>query len=141
LQTVLGHFAMFPCIANADVLLYVPNGMRQFITILGQELSIPVAHTRRKPGATTKYDFMFSSKQDKDLALAAKRPRIGEDVITTLGSVAGLRSLLGSEQDVHSLGILLRGEVRPEYQRGLSDHYLLKKFIPTDAREFDRRLA
>lgn len=139
--TVLGHFATFPCFANADVLLYVPDGMRKFITDLGEVLEVPIAHTKRKPDAQTKYEFEFTSPKDKELALNAERPRVGEDVISTLGSVAGLRSLLRLDQDVHSLGILLRGEVEPQYRKGLTDHYLLERHIPTDAAEFKRQLT
>ena len=49
LAVVLGHFAAFPCVQDADVLLYVPDGWREFTTRLGHELAKPVAHTMRKP--------------------------------------------------------------------------------------------
>jgi hypothetical protein len=105
LATVLGHFAAFPCVQDADVLLYVPYGMRNFIGRLGNELGKPVAHTDKKPGAISKYDFIFRTPKDEDLASSAERPLIGEDVVTTLGSVAGLRKLLRAGQSVHSLAI------------------------------------
>jgi len=140
LQVILGLFATFPCVKSADVLLYVPDGMREFIKILGHELERPVAHTERKPDAVSKYDFMFTSPADEELAIHAKQLLIGEDVVTTLGSVAAVRALLSPLQKVHSLAMLLRGTVDPKYQLGLTDHYLLQREIPTDKVEFQRRL-
>lgn len=138
LQTILGFFATHPCVQEADTLLFVPEGMRKFVTILGNELDKPVAKTIRKPGSTSKYDFIFESQTDKDLALASEKPVICEDVVSTLGSVAAIRSLLRPEQNVHSLAMLLRGTVNPEYQVDLTDHYLLERKIPTDKDEFRR---
>ena len=140
LAVILGRFATFPCIQDADVLLYVPDGMKQFMSTLGQELGKPVIAAARKPGAASKYDFVFQSAGDEYLAHAAEAPVIGEDVVTTLGSVAAMRRLLRPEQSVHSLAILLRGAVNPAYQAGLTDHYLLTREIPTDSDEFKRRL-
>ena len=140
LSIILGHFAAYPCVQDADTLLYVPDGMRQFVTILGQELDKPVVGVRRKPGATSKYDFVFESAGDKEMAHAAKAPVIGEDIVTTLGSVAGVRNLLRPEQSVHSLAILLRGNVDPVCQTSLTDHYLLVREIPTDKEAFKRSL-
>lgn len=132
LAVILGHFATYPCVQDADALLYVPDGMRHFVTLLGKELDKPVVGARRRPGTTSKYDFVFESDADEEVAYAAKAPVIGEDVVTTLGSVAGMRKLLRPEQPVHSLAILLRGTVNPAYQEDLVDHYLLKRKIPTD---------
>lgn len=140
LGVVLGHFATYPCVQDADVLLYVPDGMRQFVTQLGSELDKPVVGANRKLGATSKYDFVFASEADRKLAQSAKAPVIGEDIVTTLGSVAGIRKLLKPDQTVHSLAMLLRGTVNPVYQKGLVDHYLLVKEIPTSKDEFWRML-
>jgi hypothetical protein len=136
LDKMLGLFATFPCVEDADVLLYVPDGMRAFVTQLGQELEKPVAQTQRRPDSSSKYDFIFRTEEDRDLATSAQLPLIGEDVVTTLGSVAALRSLLGPNQDVHSLALLLRGSVNPTYRVGLTDHYLLERMIPTDKDQF-----
>jgi hypothetical protein len=136
LDVILGHFATFPCVQTADVLLYVPDGMRKFMTILGRELNKDVAHSLRNPGSSSRYDFIFKSITDKDLAISAKHPLIGEDIVSTLGSVAGMRKLLKPEQEVHSLAMLLRGTVNPKYRAGLVDHYLLERNIPTDKDEF-----
>ncbi len=141
LEVVLGHFVTFPCVKNADVLLYVPDGMRKFINVLGERLEKPVAHTIRRPGATSKYDFAFKSQEDKELAYSAERPFIGEDVVTTLGSVAALRKLLPVDRTAHSLAMLLRGQVNEENRDGIVDHYLLAREIPMDKDEFRRQLA
>jgi hypothetical protein len=84
---------------------------------------------------------MFASAEDETLALEAEAPVIGEDIVTTLGSVAGMRKLLRPEQTVHSLAMLLRGTVNPTYQAGLVDHYLLVREIPTDKDEFRQMVA
>lgn len=136
LKVVMRHFATFPCVTDADVLLYVPDGMRDFVTALAVSLDKPIAHTKRRPGATTKYDFEFASPDDEELACAARKSWIGEDVVSTLGSIAALRALLPPDQDVHSLAILRRGVTRPSYRKGLTDHYLLERTIPLDADQF-----
>jgi hypothetical protein len=141
LAVVMGHFATFPCVQDADVLLYTPEGMREFTVTLGNELGKPVARTVRKPDAATKYDFMFETAGDEYLAHAAEMPVITEDVVTTLGSAAAMRRLLRPDQTVHSLAMLLRGTINPAFQEGLVDHYLLERHIPTDKDEFHRRLA
>jgi orotate phosphoribosyltransferase len=141
LETILGHFALHPCVQNADVLLYVPNGMREFVIRLSERLEKPIVHTIRKFGATTKYAFSFNSPSDQELATSAERPLIAEDVVTTLGSVAALRTLLPYDRTVYSLAILLRGEVNPDYQKGLKDDYLSQKEIPFDKDEFKKLLA
>ena len=141
LETVLGHFAAFPCIQDAEVLMYVPDGMRQFMTTLGNELGKPVAHTKRRPGSSSKYDFVFTTKADENLAESAELIVIGEDIVSTLGSVAATRSLLKPTQTVHSLAMLQRGVVNPDYQKGLVDHYLVKRHIPTDKDEFNRQIS
>jgi orotate phosphoribosyltransferase len=140
-QTVLGHFAAHPCVQDADTLLYVPEGMREFTIALGKELDKPVAKMRHRPAAKNRYDFVFESLGDYSLAIAAGRPVICEDVVTTLGSVAAVRSLLTRPiQEVHSLAILRRGTVKEEYRAGLSDHYLVERHIPTDAKLFWQQL-
>ncbi len=134
---VLGHVATFPCIEEADVLLYVPDGMRNFTNVLGREMGKRVAQTERNPNSGSRYDFCFATPQDKQLALTAKRPRILEDVVTTAGSIDGIVQLLRrGQQDIHSLALLLRGHVNTEYQLGLTDHYLVERQIPLDQGEF-----
>jgi hypothetical protein len=115
--------------------------MRQFTTILGQEIDKPVAHVERVVTGMSRYQFTFANPGDRDMARHAQHPRITEDVVTTLGSVAGVRDLLLSSQEVHSVAILLRGEVRPFFQEHLTSHYLLERSISTDADEFEKQFG
>jgi hypothetical protein len=92
-------------------------------------LNKEVAQVERAPGGG-RYDFRFASEADADLATSASRLLIGEDVVSTLGSVAGVRRLVNPEAHVHSIGHILRGVVNPPYQEGLSDHYLVRRHIP-----------
>lgn len=141
LAVIMGHFALHPSVQNADVLLYVPNGMKKFTVLLGDRLGKPVAHTMRNSASSSRYDFRYMTSQDERLARTARTPLITEDIVTTLGSVAGVRRLLRPEQRVFSLAILLRGAVNRQYQEGIEDHYLLTREIPTDKNEFRKRLA
>ena len=139
-KIILGKFATFPCLLEADVLMYVPEGMKDFTVILGREINKPVVHTKKNLSSGIKYDFEFLSEADHELAESAEKLFICEDVVTTLGSIAGVRQLLRPEQDVHSLAMLLRGEVDTIYQDGLTEHYLFIREIPTEKDEFHRRL-
>lgn len=140
LQTIIDIFISKPYVKNADVLLYVPNGMKQFMEMVGEKLNKPVAHIIKKPNSTERYEFMFASENDKKLAANAGCVLIGEDVVTTLGSVAAVRRLLPKQKEVHSLAILLRGKVDPKFQENLQDHYLLVKEIPTDRSLFRKMI-
>lgn len=143
LGTILGHYVEHPCFSRADVILYVADGMRDFSYLIEEAMTVPVAHTKRKPGATSKYEYVYTSPQDRELAQSANRPRIAEDIVSTLGSVAGTRRLLRPHQDVHSLSMLARNPsgINPDYRMGLVDHYLLERHIPTTKTEFDQRLG
>lgn len=143
-ERIMGYVAAYPCIAEADVLLYVPEGMQKFTTDLGAKLDIPVAHMQRDPKeGALRYDFVFSSPEDRELGLGASQPRILEDVVTTLGSVASVASHLNpDQQDIHSLAFLLRGQVNPEHRARLAaDHYLAKRSVPTSRSEFTAGLT
>lgn len=138
LDVVLGHFARFPCINDADALVYVPEGMREFTHMLGEILNKPVISTLKTPGSSKRYDFSFKTNSDEKIALEVDKMTICEDIVTTLGSVAGVRTLLSDDASVHSLATLLRGTVSPDYQAGLTDHYILSRHIPTDKDDFRR---
>lgn len=134
---VLGHVATFPCVKDADVLLYVPEGMRNFTNILGKEMGKQVVQAARIPESASRYDFRYKTAEDEEMAVTAEHPTLLEDVVTTLGSVAGMVKIMSPEnQDIHSLAFLLRGTVNPEYQIGLTDHYLVERKIPLEVEEF-----
>lgn len=136
---LLGHFALHPAVQQADTLTYVPMGMRQFMHELGELTEKPVINTQKVPGAP-RYTFSFVSPGDAAIAHDAETVLIGEDVATTLGSVAGVRGLFLPTQRVLSLAILKRSEVDPANRVGLEDHYLLERDIPTDAAAFHQSL-
>ncbi|HZM63716.1 MAG TPA: hypothetical protein VFB59_01135 [Candidatus Saccharimonadales bacterium] len=130
LGTVLGAVANHPCVKAADVLLYVPDGMKKFAQLLGGITRKDIAYIERVPGAADRYSFQFVTEEDEALALSAEFPIICEDVVSTLGSVAGVRALLPPTARVHSIAPLLRGQPQPEYQKGLVDHYLVRRDLP-----------
>lgn len=136
LNAMLNLFKAHPVIARADVLMYVPDGMKTFTKILAQDLGKKIAHTRKIPDATERYQFEFCDSKDQALARRAEHLTICEDVVSTLGSVAAVRALLPEDQQVSSLAMLLRGEVNPDYQKGLDDHYLLEREVSTDKAAF-----
>jgi orotate phosphoribosyltransferase len=124
LRLAISAFIDFPCTRASQALTYVPNGMEKFTHMVGDRLSLPVIDIdKTKDG--------FSLRSDLDLKLAESKDRIliAEDVVTTLGSVALVRSLFNEEKDVHSLAIMRRGQIDPINQRNLVDHYLLEREI------------
>lgn len=127
LGIVLGAVAGHPCIQAADILTYVPKGQKKFTHLLGGLTDKDVVDVERSPRSKSRYDFRFATEEGKEQAQSAQRPVICEDIVSTLGSVAGVRGLFLPDQDVHSVAQLLRGEVNPDYQEGLADHYLSRQ--------------
>ncbi len=137
LAAVLDGLAQAEGLPEADVILGVPSGGQRLADVLGEPVwtGLPVVKLQRVPGGT-KQDFEFVSEADRELALGAKAPRIYEDVVTTLSSIAGVVKLLEPErQDVRSLAIWRRGEVKPKYQHGVQDHYLVEEAMTSFAPE------
>lgn len=130
LGVVLGAVAGHPCIQEADLITYVPEGPRRFAHLLGGVLGKKVIDIERVPRAKTRYAFRFVSEKAQERAQAALKPRICEDIVSTLGSVAAVRNLFLPEQEVHAIAQLLRGEPNPDYQNGLADHYLARRSLP-----------
>lgn len=132
LDTILDLLAQANGLPIADVVLGVPTGGQ----LLAEELvssgrvKAPIAMLERVPGGK-KQDFRFVSKKDEQLASQAHRLLIYEDVVTTLSSIAGVVKLLNPlKQDIYSLAIWRRGEVKPKYQKGVKDHYLVEEILP-----------
>lgn len=132
LDIVLDLLANAEGLSPAEVVLGVPTGGQ----LLAQELvrsgrvEAPIAMLERIPGGGKK-DFRFVSKEDEQLAIQANSIVIYEDVVTTLSSIAGVVKLFNPlKQDIHSLAIWRRGEVKPKYRRGIKDHYLVEEVLP-----------
>lgn len=135
---MVGLVATHPCIQQADVLTYVPDGHTQFTIDVGRILNKRVANVRRIEGGGRR-DFAFVSDYDEALALSARHLVINEDISSTLGSVAAVRGLLPPRQNVHSLSLLLRGAVFPDFAKGLTPHFLVERLVPVDADDFRRK--
>lgn len=136
LETVLKLLAAANGLPAADVILGVPTGGQRLAEAIASLTGLPLARLERIPGGA-KQDFRFASPADQTLALGAKSPRIYEDVVSTLSSIAGVARLLDpGRQDIHSLAIWRRGRVREHYRRGIADHYLVEEpvtnFAPPD---------
>lgn len=131
LKVVLEALAAAENLPPADVILGVPRGGQLLADALSDVAwtGLPMASLERVPGGA-KQNFRFVSERDRELALGARSLRIYEDVVTTLSSVAGVVKLLEPQrQTIHSLTIWRRGKVRPEFARGVTDHYLVEEPI------------
>jgi len=129
LATVLAALARADGLPPADVILGAPTGGQRLAEAVAELTGLPLARLERVPGGA-KQDFRFVSAADRQLALAARSPRIYEDVVTTLSSVAGVVKLLEPRrQAVRSLAVWRRGQVKPAYRAGLADHYLVEQPI------------
>ena len=140
-SAMIGRFAAHPCLENADLLLDVPYGVRQFTHDLATETGIDVVHTELIDPKNKRRGYKFYSEQDRQKAINAKHPKIIEDVVTTLGSVARLRALLPVDRTVHVLVMLLRGQIESKNCSGITTHYLLKREIPTTSKELAEKFA
>lgn len=138
LETVLGHMASHPCVRGADVLMYVAEGMRRPMQTIADTLGKPIAHTVKVEHAP-RYTFAFASKRDEAIAMEAESLAIGEDVVSTFGSIYGTAKLVAGK-DVRSVAMLLRGAVDPEYGGVVQDHYLAQRYVSPDAAVFLQQL-
>jgi len=115
----------------ADVILGVPEGGQRLAEVIAKKTGIPLIRLERIPGGA-KQDFRFTTPTDQRRALSAKSPRIYEDVVTTLSSVAGVVKLLDpAHQDIHAVAIWRRGQVKEQYAVGVKDHYLVEEILPS----------
>jgi len=129
LETVLVLLAKADGLPPADVILGVPTGGQRLAEAIAVKTGLPLARLERVPGGA-KQDFRFVTPEDQALALGATAPRIYEDVVSTLSSIAGVVRLLEpTGQDIHSLAIWRRGRVRDYYRQGITDHYLVEETV------------
>ena len=132
LDTILDLLAQSDGLPHADVVLGVPRGgeLLSEELVMSGRVKAPMAMLERIPGGK-KQDFRFVSKEDEELTKKANTIIIYEDVVTTLSSIAGVVRLLSPvQQDIHSMAIWRRGNVKPHYQEGVSDHYLVEEIMP-----------
>ena len=131
LELIVQLLAQADSLPPADVIIGVPSGGQLLAQAVAQRTGLTIALLERIPGGGNK-DFRFVSPADEQLAAQAKSIRIYEDVVTTLSSIAGVVKLLDpTRQQVHSLAVWRRGQTKPEYRCGLSDHYLVEEPLPS----------
>jgi hypothetical protein len=120
-RLILGTMATHPCLAWADALVPVPNGMIDDTNELGRRLEKDVIHMHRPEDAASRYDIRFDSYIDKELAAAAGSVCLIED-LTSTGSTPYEQAKILREVNpklvVHTLSILHRAPVQLEYQEG-----------------------
>jgi orotate phosphoribosyltransferase len=133
LATILDLLAEADGLPAPDLILGVPSGGQRLAIELvdSGRVKSPIARLERVPGGA-KQDFRFATPADAALAKKARTIRIYEDVVTTLSSIAGVVKLLDPiQQQIDSLSIWRRGEVKADYRRGLTDHYLIEDVMPS----------
>jgi len=132
LASVLDLLGTATGLPEADLIVGVPTGGQRLALELARtgRVQVPVIELERVPGGA-KQDFRFLSEADAEQVRTVRSVRIYEDVVTTLSSIAGVVRLLDpNRQDIHSLAIWRRGEVKPAYKLGVQDHYLHEELIP-----------
>ena len=131
LRVVLNLLSKADGLPPADVILGVPTGGQRLAEALAHPdyTGLPIDRLERVPGGE-KRAFRFASHEDRRLALTAKSPRIYEDVVSTLSSVAGVvRLLKPSRQDIQALAIWRRGRVLEKYRQGITTHFLVEEAV------------
>lgn len=137
LEIILQSLARAEGLPEADVILGVPSGGQRLAEAIVERYisDRPLVKLERVPNGA-RQDYRFCTEADRLLAQSSKSPRIVEDVVSTLSSIAGVVKLLDPEnQDIHSLAVWRRGKVRKIYGVGVTDHYLVEEEVPIYAPE------
>ncbi len=120
-QIVLDRLVVHPCVAWADVLAPVPNGTIPETAWLARQLGKQVIGMHRPDDATSHHDMQYNSRADRELAAAVGSVCFIEDVTST-GSTPYAQAEVLREVNphiaVHTLSILHRSPVLPQYQQG-----------------------
>jgi hypothetical protein len=138
---LLGLYALHPCVIDAEVLSFVPNGMADFGNQLGRRIGKPVINLFRPEGAP-RSDIRFVVPHHKALAREAHTICAVEDISTTgFSAHATARVLRGinPELDIHSLSMLQRDAVDPVYTEGtdgVAYHTFVRQDIPLTVEAF-----
>lgn len=141
---LLGLYALHPCIAEADVLSFVPNGVADFTNELGNRIGKRVIRLFRPDGAP-RTDIRFVSPEDEALAHEARTVCAVEDISRTgFSAHATARVLRGANPglDIHTLSMLQRDAVNPSYEIGegaITYHTFVRQDIPLTVEEFRER--
>lgn len=141
---LLGLYALHPCVVDADVLSFVPNGVADFTAELGSRIGKRVIQLFRPDGAP-RTDIRFVSPEDEALAREASSVCEVEDISRTgFSAHATAKVLRGAnpDLDIHTLSMLQRDAVDPSYEAGeggITYHTFVRQDIPLTVEEFRER--
>jgi hypothetical protein len=114
---VLGLMAIHPCVAWADAIAPVPNGMIEETEELAERTGKPMIRMYRPDDATSRYDMHFVSAEDEELAGSVQRITTLED-LTSTGStpyyLARILRRVNPRVSVHTLSMLWRSPRGPQ---------------------------
>ena len=144
LDKFLDLYAAHPCVQEAEVLSFVPNGMADFGVELGHRMGKRVIHLFRPEGAP-RTDIRYVSAQDEALARDVSSVCLVEDISRTGFSAHVVASMLRKANpgmDIHTLSMLQRGPVESAYQAGngsITYHTFVRRDIPLTLEEFQQQ--
>lgn len=141
LDRLLGLYALHPCVQEAEVLSFVPNGMAGFGASLGRRIGKPVIKLFR-PEGVPRTDIRFVGDEDEALARESDSICAVEDISTTgFSAYATAKILRGVNPglSVHTLSMLQRDAVDPAYVTGVDGviyHTFVRRDIPLALEDF-----
>ena len=141
---LLSLYALHPCVIDADALSLVPNGVAKFTDELGRRIGKPVIGLFRPEGAL-RSDIRFRSTGDQERARNVTSVCMIEDISRTGFSAHAAARVLRSvnpKMDIHTLSMLQRDTVDPQYQKGpgaLIYHTFVRRDVPLSIDEFRKR--
>jgi hypothetical protein len=144
IEKLLGLYASHPCVAEADALSFVPNGVADFTDKLGKLTGKRVIRMFRPPGAP-RADMRFMSREDQSLAREVSTVCTVEDISRTGFSAHVTAQVLRAANpglEIHTLSMLQRDEVEARYQRGdeaVVYHTFVRQDLPLEIDDFRRQ--
>jgi hypothetical protein len=141
IDRLVGLYALHPCVAEADILSFVPNGMADFADKLGRRIGKQVIKLFR-PDGTPRTDIRYIGSDDEALAREVSSICAVEDISRTgFSAHATARVLRGTNLnlDVHTLSMMQRGAIAPIYETGsdrVTYHTFVREDIPLSLEEF-----
>lgn len=143
IDRLLGLYALHPCVLEADVLSFVPNGMADFAEELSRRVGKPLIRLTRQEGAS-RTDIRFMGQKDEALVRSADMVCAVEDISRTglsAHAAAGVLRRVSPQLEVHTLSMLQRDTVDPTYEIGADRvvyHTFAHRQIPLELAEFQQ---
>jgi hypothetical protein len=144
IKKLLELYAAHPCVREADVLSFVPNGTADFTEQLGKLTGKPIVHLFRPEGAP-RPDMRFKTPEDQEVVKAAKSICAIEDISRTGFSAhitAKILRAINPDLEVHTLSMLQRDDVEQQYQEGpdaVVYHTFVRRDIPLEIDTFKQQ--